>query len=1762
MKLLINFFLAFIFICSSAYGETVTLGPAYSDGWSTCGYMYNQNNTSGTYQIAIGQTFKTPSTASGIGLDLTGFSMHPYAEPYYNYAQMRFRVYDSLDRNIILYEYVTGGDRTKTNYSDKPDYYWDGGKWLVNRGGELPDWMFRDYDFGRMPLRMDTEYYFEVEFLKQLDDNDVSYMRAYWGRSQGDVGAYSDWTYGQAYQRWSDSTVDAIAPPGGNQDLNFKMEFRVTKNRVSIGPAQYSGYSNCGYVYNQATVSGTYESGIGQTFTTPYVPGDVLKLTGFSLQVNPKINNRYGNLRFRVWDSIAKNTMYYEYTTANDPLITYPADKPDAYFNNYNWLVNRTDKNATWMFRDWDFGSATLAENTQYYWEIEYLNQPGASDCNYFRAYWGVNESGGSAGNWTTGAAYQRYSDGSVVQLLSQYGNLDTNFKMEFEYEEPNWTYYDDPADYNLPEVSIFPSPKVCDFTFEKIEFGTNIKIVLPENPGSVLDAAITDACDLLRQKGVTITEVNETSYLNASNGFYLVIDVNSPNKLVSDLLELRETIIQSGQPGTHGYIIDDVNDEGRTAFIVAGSDDAGALYGVYSWIQLVSKFRDGFYVNRAHVWDEPNYTGRMMMGGYSTPPDRVKWAARLRYTHAFYGDDETYTNDGRTEVATDRNYRMGTSTGYYFHWPEISHSCVYAESTGFFGETSRNCWGDTNHQLAIHNEWQSVCSRKSNFIPWHDATDAGTWTKYNSEFWPTRCSYCTAAYPQSTPCSADAVRFADLINIRDTNNSNAQIAFTIPCYYSDPGQSADHRTYLQAIAAACPNDGSVLFICENQTPSATQNFKDNLLGRPLIMYQYAHNGEPGNWTERFTLIPDYLGTCDMYCWCIGGYEADLLIAMGSQYLWRTNTPVDEYTIYEDLVPQASCYLFGDAWRPMAKWFTSDIEAADYRYNLNTADLNSVAVWLGPVVSDMMDWENVSLGEAKESITANLNITGPLFGTVKYRKPLSEVITELKELINIHSRINDKNSGQTAYNIVASHLSDFNDVKMELIDLGILTRCSEIDYVPLAVESVIDIAACMNSWLTDTTPARSATPRWKIGNFDGSQNEFTGLTKDYSYDPKANDPCTFPANHSSGDSDINILFTDSISNGALLHVVALGDGFKIAIDGDEFGASYLPSESFEEMWIVIPAVSDANHLISIISVGTTIFDALELYSGQAPVLMAENLTIGPPSSQGYSNCGYIYNQENASGTYPIAVGQTFKTPLSKTKKMRLTGFSCMLYGTPYWNYAQLRLKVWDSTARNILYYSYTTAGDTSKTNPLDRPDHYWDNGVWTANRNGDNKTWLFRDWDFGNVELSQDTTYYWELEFLQQPGADNDCNYLRVYWGGPGASTDWTDGAAYQRYSDGAVEQILPQYGACDTMFKMEFTSVYKTEVVSIDAPSVQGYSTCGYIYNQENASGTYMNAVGQTFVAPALSYGTKMKLTGFSAMAYAEPYWNYGKMRFKVWDSTARNTLYYSYTTAGDVSKTDPADRPDYYWTNGNWMVNRQVHPDWMFRDYDLGSSELNPNSSYYWELEFLEQPGDESDCDYMRLYWGGPDASTNWTSGAAYQRYSDGTVAAIYSSCDAMFKMEFTNYYRDPLALFIDSFETNFDKWTDGGATDWDRATDQKYSGSYAARATSVDNDLISDNINTAGYNSMTITFWYRDDDIDNDDDVYLQLCDGTTYDNKYELGNSTEDTWHKYEVTVHNSGSDAQYFTTNFRIKFEATSIDTGENLWIDDVSVKVQ
>lgn len=148
----------------------------------------------------------------------------------------------------------------------------------------------------------------------------------------------------------------------------------------------------------------------------------------------------------------------------------------------------------------------------------------------------------------------------------------------------------------------------------------------------------------------------------------------------------------------------------------------------------------------------------------------------------------------------------------------------------------------------------------------------------------------------------------------------------------------------------------------------------------------------------------------------------------------------------------------------------------------------------------------------------------------------------------------------------------------------------------------------------------------------------------------------------------------------------------------------------------------------------------------------------------------------------------------------------------------------------------------------------------------------------------------------------------------------------------------------------------------------------------------------------------------------------------------------------------------------------------------------------------------------------------------------------------------------------VFTDGFEDGtFTKWTDGGATTWSMGTSSTpgspwapHAGTYMAYANSGDDgSLTTDNIDcsTGGVTGIRVQFYYMEDDVDAADNFYLYYFDGTNYDFILDLQTATEDTWLLYDQTT----TDAQYRVSNFRVRITATSPDSGEATFIDDVTV---
>ena len=129
----------------------------------------------------------------------------------------------------------------------------------------------------------------------------------------------------------------------------------------------------------------------------------------------------------------------------------------------------------------------------------------------------------------------------------------------------------------------------------------------------------------------------------------------------------------------------------------------------------------------------------------------------------------------------------------------------------------------------------------------------------------------------------------------------------------------------------------------------------------------------------------------------------------------------------------------------------------------------------------------------------------------------------------------------------------------------------------------------------------------------------------------------------------------------------------------------------------------------------------------------------------------------------------------------------------------------------------------------------------------------------------------------------------------------------------------------------------------------------------------------------------------------------------------------------------------------------------------------------------------------------------------------------------------------------------------WTETGR--WNKESDQAYDGTYSAdfdgSYTTRSGYLTSPSMNCSNADAIYVEFWWRDDDLD-DDDFMLEYYDGSNWDNYQDMNqlSHNEDEWTLYSDNI----TDDQYFVSNFQIRWYAKSVGNGECAWVDLVTVK--
>jgi len=141
----------------------------------------------------------------------------------------------------------------------------------------------------------------------------------------------------------------------------------------------------------------------------------------------------------------------------------------------------------------------------------------------------------------------------------------------------------------------------------------------------------------------------------------------------------------------------------------------------------------------------------------------------------------------------------------------------------------------------------------------------------------------------------------------------------------------------------------------------------------------------------------------------------------------------------------------------------------------------------------------------------------------------------------------------------------------------------------------------------------------------------------------------------------------------------------------------------------------------------------------------------------------------------------------------------------------------------------------------------------------------------------------------------------------------------------------------------------------------------------------------------------------------------------------------------------------------------------------------------------------------------------------------------------------------------LLNDGFEgTPWDFYWVQGTTDWQPGAG--YGGStYSAEHASGDTDLTSDDLNTSGAGTITVSFWFKIKAL-NKGPLWVQIFNGSTYDNWVDLVSYpgvVKNAWIQFSQAI-TDPPDSQYFIPNFSINFDGSTLTT--NTFIDDVLIE--
>ncbi|PVX25086.1 MAG: hypothetical protein CW691_05640, partial [Candidatus Bathyarchaeum sp.] len=205
------------------------------------------------------------------------------------------------------------------------------------------------------------------------------------------------------------------------------------------------------------------------------------------------------------------------------------------------------------------------------------------------------------------------------------------------------------------------------------------------------------------------------------------------------------------------------------------------------------------------------------------------------------------------------------------------------------------------------------------------------------------------------------------------------------------------------------------------------------------------------------------------------------------------------------------------------------------------------------------------------------------------------------------------------------------------------------------------------------------------------------------------------------------------------------------------------------------------------------------------------------------------------------------------------------------------------------------------------------------------------------------------------------------------------------------------------------------------------------------------------------------------------------------------------------------------------------------------------------------VDAPEDDSGVNYVDTNLSDVDSSADKGSHSAFLAQKSGPD----SVCDTLTE-EDTVGSGGVTLIDAESFEGSWlpTGWSeDPGSSNWAAETTESYDGSYSADfdgfGNGVSGSLVTPELDCSDATSISVAFWYYDDNIDPNEFV-LEYYDGSSWFEIDDLGVYSESTWNLYVHEI----TDSRYFVSDFKVRWHAIDVEGGssnEHAYVDLVTV---